>query len=60
MASASIIKEKCPQDHPCPALSHCPAEAIVQKGYGAPEIIVEKCIECGKCVELCPKGAFRL
>lgn len=60
MSIATISKERCPQDHPCPALPHCPAEAIVQQGHKAPEIDAEKCIACGKCVEICPRGAFKL
>ncbi|MBP2632413.1 MAG: hypothetical protein H6Q70_3041 [Firmicutes bacterium] len=47
MAVAYVIKEKCPQNHACPALPHCPTQAIVQEGYQAPRVIAEKCIACG-------------
>jgi len=59
LRKAIIIKERCPQDHPCPALPKCPTDAILQKGYNAPEVIEEKCIGCGKCVKICPTGAFQ-
>lgn len=60
MAIAYVIKENCPQNHVCPAMKHCPTQAIIQAGYQAPEIIVEKCIACGKCVQICPKGALSI
>lgn len=60
MAVAYVIQEKCPKDHPCPAMPHCPTQAIAQHGYDAPEILAEKCIACGMCVRLCPKKAFQL
>ena len=60
MAVAYVIKEKCPQDHACPALSHCPTQAIVQHGYQAPEVLREKCIACGKCAKVCPKKALQI
>jgi ferredoxin len=54
----SVIKERCPQDHPCPCIRVCPVEAVVQEGVGAPEVDEESCIECGACTEYCPYGAF--
>lgn len=60
MAVAYVINERCPQDHSCPAMPHCPTGAIVQKGYNAPEVLEDKCIACGKCVKVCPKKAFQL
>ena len=41
-------------------MKHCPTQAIIQEGYQAPEIIVEKCIACGKCAQICPKGALSI
>lgn len=60
MAIAYVVKEKCPQDHACPALPHCPTQAIVQRGYDAPAVLAEKCVACGKCMKVCPKKAFQL
>lgn len=53
-----IVPEKCPQDHACPAVKACPVEALVQKGFNAPEIDESKCISCNKCVETCPRQAI--
>ena len=54
----TIIKEKCPQNHPCPAVKVCPVGALVQTGYLAPVIDQNKCIKCGKCSNFCPKKAL--
>jgi TPP-dependent indolepyruvate ferredoxin oxidoreductase alpha subunit len=44
----------CPQNHRCPAISHCPQDAIVQEDiYSAPRIDHELCTECGACTEVC-------
>lgn len=44
----------CPQNHPCPAVKHCPEGAIVQDSiYEAPRIDDEKCTECGVCTSVC-------
>ncbi|HEY3418211.1 MAG TPA: 4Fe-4S binding protein [Armatimonadota bacterium] len=51
---------RCPQNHPCPAIRVCPAEAIAQQGVKAPVIDMEKCIECGKCARFCPMGALQM
>lgn len=52
-----IDAARCPQNHRCPLLEVCPAEAISQQGFGLPEIDTGKCIECGKCVKYCGMGA---
>ena len=46
--------ERCPQNHSCPVLRSCPVGAISQHGYAAPVVDEENCIDCGKCVQLCP------
>ena len=48
-----VQSQYCPQNHPCPSLSVCPAGAIKQQGYQAPTIDSETCIECGRCVASC-------
>lgn len=62
MSKNNIIvkKELCPQNHACPLVGACPAGAINQDGYNAPEIDKEKCISCGLCVRSCAYGAFTI
>ena len=55
-----IIQEKCPQNHRCPAINVCPVGALSQNGFNAPQIDYEKCIDCGKCSNFCPKKALNL
>ena len=55
-----IIKERCPQNHKCPAVNVCPVGALSQEGFNAPEIDYGKCIRCGKCSNFCPKKALVL
>ncbi len=52
-----VREEYCPQNHPCPTVSHCPVGAISQQGYGVPTIDYEKCTDCGICTRSC--GVFR-
>lgn len=55
----SINKNKCPQNHRCPAIAVCPRGAVTQKNnYSLPVIDENKCIACGKCIRFCPMGAF--
>jgi ferredoxin len=53
-----VDPDKCPQNHPCPAISVCKVTAISQIGFGLPAIDNEKCIDCGKCVTFCPRKAI--
>jgi len=55
-----VIKEKCPQNHRCPALRVCPVGALKQEGNNAPTVDYNLCIECGKCTEFCPMKALVL
>jgi ferredoxin len=54
-----VINARCPQNHPCPSVRVCPVGAIFQKGYSAPQIDMEKCIKCAKCIDFCPMGAIQ-
>ncbi|NCA66577.1 MAG: 4Fe-4S ferredoxin [Clostridia bacterium] len=60
MKKLVINLNRCPQNHPCPAVRVCPIGALSQKGYAAPEINYNVCISCGKCVNFCPMRAFKL
>jgi Fe-S-cluster-containing hydrogenase component 2 len=53
-----VIKNRCPQNHPCPSIRVCPVGALTQDGYSAPTVDESKCIDCGKCVKFCPMGAL--
>jgi len=55
-----IKKERCPQNHKCPAVKVCPVGALSQKEFEAPTIDKEKCIACGKCATFCPMNALVL
>ena len=56
--AVTIDKGRCPQNHICPALGYCPVGALSQDGYNAPVIDADKCIDCMKCVKICPQGAL--
>jgi len=58
--SIIVDKKLCPQNHPCPALRICPANALSQEGYHSPVVDEEKCLECGKCARFCPMGALQI
>ncbi len=53
-----VIEERCPQNHKCPAIKVCPANALKQDGYTAPVVNEQTCIECNKCSDYCPMGAL--
>ena len=55
----TIDKNKCPQNHRCPSIKVCPVGAISQNGYELPIINQELCVECGKCINFCPKRAIQ-
>lgn len=54
-----VLKARCPQNHPCPAVRVCPVSALSQQGMAAPKVDDETCIDCGKCTRYCPTGALR-
>lgn len=55
-----VIKNRCPQNHRCPAIAACPFEALKQEGFAAPTVDEEICTKCGKCTRRCPMGALVL
>ena len=56
----TIIKDRCPQNHKCPAVKVCPVGALSQKDFSVPIIDYDRCIKCGKCSNFCPKMALVL
>jgi ferredoxin len=54
-----VIKQRCPQNHPCPSIRVCPTGALKQQGHAAPTVDDELCIDCAKCVTSCPRGALQ-
>jgi Fe-S-cluster-containing hydrogenase component 2 len=56
--SVKVNSNACPQNHRCPLVFYCPANAITQNGFGLPVIDEEKCTNCGKCVKMCPTRAL--
>lgn len=56
--SLSVSLKRCPQNHRCPVVKVCPVDAISQTGYAAPEIDMNKCVKCGKCIRYCPTRAI--
>lgn len=59
-AKLTVIKARCPQNHPCPSVRVCPTGALRQTGFAAPTVDQDACIRCAKCVRFCPKGALQL
>jgi ferredoxin len=57
--AVTVVKERCPQNHPCPSVRVCPTGALKQKGFSAPEVNADICTDCTKCVKYCPMGAFK-
>lgn len=58
--AVEVIAEKCPQNHPCPAVRVCPVNALLQDRYEAPRVEEDRCIDCGKCVAVCAMGAIQM
>ena len=55
-----VNPNRCPKNHPCPAIRVCPVGALTQKGYAAPVVNKETCINCGKCSRYCAFGVLAM
>jgi ferredoxin len=55
-----VLKDQCPQNHPCPSVPICPVGALKQTGFKAPTVDLDVCIRCGKCTNFCPRRALVL
>ena len=55
-----VVKENCPQNHPCPSVPVSPVGALKQNGFHAPTVDPDTCIRCGKCTKSCPRQALVL
>jgi len=55
-----VIKNRCPQNHLCPALKVCPTGALKQEGFKAPTVDEDLCTKCNKCSRFCPMNALVL
>jgi ferredoxin len=58
--TVEVRKNRCPQNHPCPAVRVCPTGALTQRGFEAPVVDESLCTGCGKCVRQCFPGALNL
>lgn len=56
--SIKVIKNRCPQNHVCPAVKACPFGALKQEGFSAPVVDGTICVDCGACVRICPMQAL--
>ncbi len=43
-----------------PCIAACPTEALVRDALGLVQVVGERCVRCGACVEACPFGAIAL
>lgn len=64
MKKAVMITGRCDHSPFCASKRVCPVNAITQKtslfSAEIPVIDKDKCIGCGKCVQVCPHGAIRM
>lgn len=54
-----VIDEMCVQGCHCPSLTVCPVNAITREGQNPPEIDLDICIRCGKCIKFCAHCAIQ-
>jgi ferredoxin len=59
MITIRIEESKCLQNHACPVIDICPAEAVSQKDTRSMPVINDmKCAGCGICTVICGYGAI--
>ena len=59
-AAIEFDGELCDRNPHCPATRVCPTGAMVyDASVGAPTLSIDRCIGCGVCAEVCPRGAVR-
>ncbi len=49
----TVQANSCPQNHPCPMVRRCPNDALEQRGFEAPTVVAERCLDCGDCTSFC-------
>ncbi|WP_422486655.1 4Fe-4S binding protein [Gudongella sp. DL1XJH-153] len=56
---AKIIESKCDRSPFCPVKRVCPTGAVERAGFFMGKVVIndEKCIGCGKCIQICPHKA---
>lgn len=65
MKKAFIDPNICDRSPFCPVKRVCPVGAITQEvkgffGAGTPKVDPNKCVGCGKCVQVCPHRAVKM
>lgn len=64
MKIAVIDTNRCDRSPFCPVKRVCPVNAVTQEvhifGSKAPVVDKEKCIGCGKCLNVCPMRAVAM
>jgi len=43
-----------------PCIEECPTGALVKGPWGITQVVKERCVGCGVCIEVCPFGAPQL
>jgi Fe-S-cluster-containing hydrogenase component 2 len=56
---ARIIQAKCDRSPFCPVKRFCPTGAVERAGFFMGKVVIndEKCIGCGRCIQVCPHNA---
>jgi len=56
---AKIIQAKCDRSPFCPVKRVCPTGAVERAGFFMGKVVIndEKCIGCGRCIQVCPHNA---
>ncbi|WP_409229036.1 4Fe-4S binding protein [Gudongella sp. SC589] len=56
---ARVIEAKCDRSPFCPVKRVCPTGAVERAGFFMGKVVIndEKCIGCGRCIQVCPHNA---